>query len=386
MLHRNRFITGIAGGLILAAAVFTWAQEDPRLRQGEKKNAPQQAAEKPAVTPETPEQKGTQPTPLPPDIDLNDPALPVWLRTTAPVPKPGGAPPPSKGVSPALTKDREGFRIRTEVDEVTLHASVLDSRQHTVNSLRISDFQIFEDDKPQSITHFSHEDIPVSLGILVDNSGSMREKRAAVTKAVLNLVKASNPQDEVFIVNFNDEPWLDQDYTNDANLLREALDRVDSRGGTALYDAVIASATHLAKGARREKKVLLAVTDGEDNESTRSLEEAIRSVQDDSGPVVYTIGILGKDGRERRAKRALLELSRQTGGIAFFPKNLSEVDEISQAVAHDIRNQYTIAYKPSNPQNNGGYRRIKVVARSSGYRDLQVRTRTGYFAGQQRGQ
>ena len=285
-----------------------------------------------------------------------------------------------------MTKDREGFRIRTEVDEVTLHASVLDSRQHTVNSLRISDFQIFEDDKPQSITHFSHEDIPVSLGILVDNSGSMREKRAAVTKAVLNLVKASNPQDEVFIVNFNDEPWLDQDYTNDANLLREALDRVDSRGGTALYDAVIASATHLAKGARREKKVLLAVTDGEDNESTRSLEEAIRSVQDDSGPVVYTIGILGKDGRERRAKRALLELSRQTGGIAFFPKNLSEVDEISQAVAHDIRNQYTIAYKPSNPQNNGGYRRIKVVARSSGYRDLQVRTRTGYFAGQQRGQ
>jgi VWFA-related protein len=126
------------------------------------------------------------------------------------------------------------------------------------------------------------------------------------------------------------------------------------------------------------------VTDGEDNESNKSLEQAIRAVQDDNGPVVYTIGILGKDGRERRAKRALMELSTQTGGMAYFPKNLTEVDEVSQAVAHDIRNQYTIAYKPSNPQTNGGYRRIKVVARSSGYRDLQVRTRSGYFAGQQK--
>lgn len=381
---RSRVITGITGGLVLAAAVFAWAQGNPTARQDAEKPDAQRAAEKPAVKAETPERKGTEPTPLPPEVDANDPALPVWLRPAAPAPKPVPAPPPSRDTNPPVSRDREGFRIRAEVDEVTLHAAVLDSRQHMVNSLRASDFQVYEDDKPQSITHFSHEDIPVSLGILVDNSGSMREKRAAVTKAVLNLVKASNPQDEVFIVNFNDEPWLDQDYTNDMNLMREALDRVDSRGGTALYDAVIASATHLAKGARREKKVLLAVTDGEDNESVKSLEEAIRSVQDDSGPVVYTIGILGKDGRERRAKRALQELSTQTGGIAFFPKNLAEVDDVSQAVARDIRNQYTIAYKPSNPQSNGGYRHIKVVARSSGYRDLQVRTRTGYFAGQQR--
>jgi VWFA-related protein len=327
----------------------------------------------------------TPPTQIPEDVDVNDPALPVWLRPAAPA-IPEGVTPQPRPESPGATvvKDRDGFRIRKDVDEVTLHASVLDSRQHAVNILQKTDFQVFEDDQPQTITVFSHEDIPVSLGILVDNSGSMREKRAAVTKAVINLVKASNPQDEVFIVNFNDEPWLDQDYTNDTGLLREALDRVDSRGGTALYDAVIASATHLAKGARREKKVLLAVTDGEDNESNKSLEQAIRAVQDDNGPVVYTIGILGKDGRERRAKRALMELSTQTGGMAYFPKNLTEVDEVSQAVAHDIRNQYTIAYKPSNPQTNGGYRRIKVVARSSGYRDLQVRTRSGYFAGQQK--
>ncbi len=265
-----------------------------------------------------------------------------------------------------------------------MHATVVDQKQHLVTDLGQRNFVVYEDDQPQQITYFKREDIPVSIGILVDNSGSMRDKRAAVTRAVVNLVKSSNAQDEVFVVNFNDEPFLDQDFTNNLDLMHEALDRVDSRGGTALYDSVIASADHLAKGARREKKVLLVITDGEDNESRESLEQAIRSVQNDSGPTIYTIGILGSEGRERRAKRALEAMSVQTGGVAFFPKNLSEVDEISQAVARDIRNQYTITYKPSNPQTNGGYRKIRVVANGSGYKDLQVRTRSGYFAGQQR--
>ncbi|HWZ45732.1 MAG TPA: VWA domain-containing protein [Candidatus Saccharimonadales bacterium] len=370
---RNRLITSAAGALVLM--LLAWDGRLEMLRAQTQRTPPAVGAE----------QKATPPAQLPADVDVNDPALPIWLRGVAPVPPTADIPPtPKPEVNATVTKDRDGFRIRKEVDEVTLHATVVDSRLHLVTTLRASDFQVFEDDQPQRVTVFSHEDIPVSLGILVDNSGSMREKRAAVTKAVINLVKASNPQDEVFIVNFNDEPWLDQDYTNDVPLLREALDRVDSRGATALYDAVIAAATHLAKGARREKKVLLAVTDGEDNESNNSLEQAIRAVQDDNGPVVYTIGILGKEGRERRAKRALMELAGQTGGSAYFPKNLTEVDEVSQAVAHDIRNQYTIAYKPTNPQTNGGYRRIKVLARGSGFHDLQVRTRSGYFAGQQK--
>jgi len=186
------------------------------------------------------------------------------------------------------------------------------------------------------------------------------------------------------VVNFNDEPYLDQDFTGNVNLLREALDRLDSRGGTALYDAVFAASDHLAKMAQRGKKVLLVITDGEDNESRLSLEQAIRSVQDETGPVIYSIGILGSEGKQHRAKRALESLSLQTGGVAFFPKNLDEVDEVSQQVARDIRNQYTIVYKSSNPQINGGYRKVKVVARGSGYKDLQVRTKSGYFAGQQK--
>src|SRR5260370_14816856 len=200
----------------------------------------------------------------------------------------------------------------------------------------------------------------------------------------MNLVQASNPKDEVFIVNFNDEPYLDQDFANNVSAMREDLDRVDSRSGTALYDAVLDSAEHLAKGAQSEKKVLLVITDGDDNESRESLEQAIRAVQNDNGPTIYTMGILGEEGNTKRFKRALEALSLQTGGVAFFPKNLEEVDEMSQAVARDIRNQYSITYKPSNPRANGGYRAVRVVAHAPGYKELQVRTRSGYFASDQK--
>jgi len=343
-----------------------------------------------------------QPTPLPKDVDPSDPALPVWLRpaNARPVaatstPKPGANPaenpinkqpqPAPEGTVGEVTKSSSGgFVLRVRSDEVTLQATVVDPRSHLITTLNKDSFTVYEDNQQQQITSFRREDIPVSIGIVVDNSGSMRTKRNAVTKAVLNLVQASNPKDEVFIVNFNDEPYLDQDFTNNVSSMREALDRVDSRSGTALYDAVVASAEHLAKGAQREKKVLLVITDGDDNESRESLEQAIRAVQNDNGPTIYTIGILGEEGNTKRFKRALEALSLQTGGVAFFPKNLEEVDEMSQAVARDIRNQYSITYKPSNPRANGGYRAVRVVAHAPGYKELQVRTRSGYFASDQK--
>lgn len=375
---RNNAVVPVGFCLVVAFVCFSWAQGQQG-SQGQQQQSQQQV----------------QPTPLPSDVDPSDPALPVWMKpaTSASSAKGNPATPGDNNAPGSQTQGRNGqvtggknggFTFRANVEEVVLHATVIDQKQHLVTDLGQRNFVVYEDDRPQEISRFSREDIPVSLGILVDNSGSMRDKRAAVTKAVLNLVRASNRDDEVFVVNFNDEPFLDQDFTSDANLMHEALDRVDSRGGTALYDSVIASADHLAKGARKEKKVLLVITDGEDNESRDSLEQAIRSVQNDNGPTIYTIGILGSEGRERRAKRALEQLSVQTGGVAFFPKNLSEVDEISQAVARDIRNQYTIIYKSTNPQSNGGYRKVKVVANAPGYKDLQVRTRSGYFAGQQR--
>jgi VWFA-related protein len=379
---RNKRVIGVLGFLLFTSTSFVWAQQSQ------------------ASQPQSQSPTNVQATPLPPDIDPNDPALPTWARPATPPPSankpaatanipatPGKAPqqPLSEGSVGEVTKNARGeFTYTSLVNEVTLSATVLDMKHHLVTNLDQGNFVVYEDGQPQNITSFIRKDIPVSIGIVVDNSGSMRTKRTALAKAVLNLIQASNPQDEVFVVNFNDDPYLDQDFTNKVDLLREAMDRVDSRGGTALYDAVIASADHLAKGAKQEKKALLVVTDGVDNESRESLESAIRAVQSDKGPTIYTIGILGDEPGVKRAKRALQSLSDQTGGVAFFPKSLEEVDEISQEVARDIRNQYSITYKPTNPRSNGGYRRVHVEAHASGYKDLQVRTRDGYFADEKR--
>lgn len=307
------------------------------------------------------------------------------------------APPPNQpGSTVQIPSQQQGqapdaneggvFVFRKQVEEVTLHATVVDDRQRLVTSLEQGAFTVYEDGKPQTITSFRREDIPVALGILIDNSGSMRDKRPAVNQAALNLVRASNPQDQVFVVNFNEDYYLDQDYTSDVGQLRDALEKIESRGGTAVYDALVASADHLMKTARLEKKALLVVTDGEDNASRESLEAAIRRLAVDGGPTVYTIGILGDEGRraEKVAKRALTAIAERTGGVSFFPKDLGEVDNISRQVARDIRNQYLIGYKPHNPQSRGGYRTVKVEAKANGYKRLQVRTRSGYYAGQER--
>jgi VWFA-related protein len=219
------------------------------------------------------------------------------------------------------------------------------------------------------------------MGIVIDNSGSMREKRAKVNQAALNLVRSSNPNDEVFIVNFNDEQYLDQDFTHDLRKLKEALEKIDARGGTALYDAVVASGDHLKQNGRLEKKVVFLVTDGEDNASSETLEQAVKQLQQEGGPSVYAIGILGDEDHPKRAKKALQIIADRTGGIAFFPKTLDEVDAISRTIANDIRNQYAIGYKPANPKKAGEFRQIKVEAKSKGHGKLVVRTKSGYYAG-----
>ena len=278
--------------------------------------------------------------------------------------------------------DQGVFVFKKDVDEVMLHATVIDDKQHIVTTLDRAAFTVYEDGKPQNIISFHHVDIPVAMGIVIDNSGSMREKRNKVNQAALNLVRSSNPQDEVFVVNFNDEQYLDQDFTNNLLRLKEALEKIDARGGTALYDAVVASADHLRQNARLEKKVLFVVTDGEDNASSETLEQAVKQLSQENGAAVYAIGILGDEEHPKRAKRALEIIAQRTGGIAFFPKTLDEVDAISRTIASDIRNQYAIGYKPSNPRASGGFRQIRVDAKAKGHGKLVVRTKSGYYAGQ----
>jgi VWFA-related protein len=307
----------------------------------------------------------------------------LLLAAAPPSANPLRAQSPSAPAQPQTPDDNGTFVIRKSVDEVLLHASVVDDKQRLVTTLDRNAFSVFEDGKQQSIVSFRHEDIPVAIGIVIDNSGSMREKRAKVNQAALNLVRASNPQDEVFVVNFNDEYYLDQDFTNDLLKLKEALEKIDAKGGTALYEAVVASAEHLKRNARLDKKVLFVVTDGEDNASQETLEQAVKQLQEENGPSVYAIGILGEEEHPKRAKRALEIIAQRTGGLAFFPKTLDEVDEISRQIAHDIRNQYTIGYKPTNPKGTGGFRTIRVDAKAKGHGKLTVRTKSGYYAGAQ---
>ncbi|MFZ0735109.1 MAG: VWA domain-containing protein [Candidatus Sulfotelmatobacter sp.] len=314
----------------------------------------------------------------------------LCAQTPAPQNQPQSADPPAASSKPQENQkqsneekklnDQGVFVFKKDVDEVMLHASVVDDHQHIVTNLDRSAFTVYEDGKPQTIVSFHHVDIPVAMGIVIDNSGSMREKRAKVNQAALNLVRSSNPHDEVFVVNFNDEQYLDQDFTNNLLKLKEALEKIDARGGTALYDAIVASADHLKQNARLEKKVLFVVTDGEDNASSETLEKAVQQLQQENGPAVYAIGILGDEEHPRRAKRALEIIAERTGGIAFFPKTLDEVDQISRTIAGDIRNQYAIGYKPTTPQAAGGFRQIRVEAKAKGHGKMVVRTRTGYYA------
>jgi len=305
---------------------------------------------------------------------------PTANKSASPVPSP-----PATSQAPESEKkkinDQGVFVFKKDVDEVLLHATVVDDKRHVVvTNLDRGDFTVFEDGKQQNIISFHHEDLPVAMGIVIDNSGSMREKRNKVNQAALNLVRSSNPKDEVFVVNFNDEYYLDQDFTNDLLKLKEALEKIDARGGTALYDAIVASAEQM-KNARLEKRVLFVVTDGEDNASREDLEQAVKHLQEENSPSVYAIGILGEEEHPKRARRALETIAERTGGIAFFPKTLDEVDEISRTIAHDIRNQYTIGYKPTNPRGTGGFRTVRVEARSKGHGKMTVRTRSGYYAG-----
>ena len=301
---------------------------------------------------------------------------PVAAATTAAAP----ATPPKPG---EISRDNGRYILQANAYEVRLNASVIDSSGRSVENLGQGAFQVFEDGVPQTIVGFRHEDLPVSLGIIIDSSGSMYDKRAAVDAASLDLVRLSNREDEAFLVDFSSEAYIDQDFTSDIRKLEQGLSYVKSSGGTALYDAVIASADYLAKNGKRSKQVLLIVTDGDDNASSASLESAIRRVQELDGPAIYTIGLLfGEDvGRSeaRHSREVLSELAMQTGGQAYFPHSLRDVDGVAREVAADIRAQYTIAYRSSKPPQLGGYRQVHVEAREKGYRGLQVRTRAGYY-------
>jgi VWFA-related protein len=278
---------------------------------------------------------------------------------------------------PAVPDDEVTFKADTNM--VVLQATVLDKSGKLVTNIPQSAFHVMENGVEQPLKIFRREDVPVSMGIIIDNSGSMRDKRAKVAAAALALVKASNPQDEVFIVNFNDDAYLDCPFTSDIKKMEEALDKIDSKGGTAMRDAISMSIDYLKDKGKKDKKVLLVVTDGNDNTSNMSLEQLVRKATQ-SEVLIYSIGLLSEEEKREatKAKRALKALAEDSGAMDYYPKDLAEVDKITPQVAHEIRNQYILGYLPLNANLDGTFRKINVQVK--GYGNITVRTRNGYYA------
>jgi len=333
-------------------------------------------AQRPTSPPSASKQPASQQPSLTVDRDpvaSPDPDPPAQSQTGAP-----------QGVgSSSIARENGKYTLREDAYEVWLNATVLDGSGKSVQTLDKDAFHIYEDGVPQTINSFRHEDLPVSIGLLIDSSGSMYDKRVAVDKASLDFVKLSNPQDEEFLVDFSWEAFIDQDFTNNIDKLQQGLGYIKSSGGTAIYDALVASADYLSKNAKHPKQVLLVITDGEDNASSATLEQTIRRIQDLDGPVIYCVGLLFGDDTDKResrhARRVLETLAEQTGGAAYFPKSVNQVDEIAAEVAQDIRTQYTISYHSTKSPTLGGYREVHVEAKSKNFGRLSVRTRTGYY-------
>jgi len=276
--------------------------------------------------------------------------------------------------------------------EVNLPVSVLDKDGHPVDGLKQENFQVFEDKVPQTIKTFRHEDIPLSVGLVIDNSGSMRNKRERVNSAALAFARESNPDDETFIVNFDDSAYLEQDFTASIGDLVDALDNIDARGETALYDAIYLSADHLKSG-KKDKKAILLITDGEDNVSKYKFEKVFDTLRQSKGVTLYAIGLLEEDDQRgglfhpapsKKAKADLIKFAEVTGGQAFFPKNLDEVEDITKRIAHDIRNHYTITYTPTNANLDGTYREITVkVTPPKNMGKITSHAKPGYYAPKQ---
>lgn len=292
---------------------------------------------------------------------------------------------------PEQKPDQQGapFKFGVEVNLVVLTTSVVDQEGNFVGGLKKEDFTIYEDQVAQTILSFGQLDMPISLGLVIDTSGSMRSKIALVNQAAMKFLESSNLEDETFLVAFDDEVSLVEDFTDDLDTIRDELDNLIVSGGTALYDAIYL-ATKKAQAGTHQKHALLVISDGEDRDSYYKLEEVLRIIQE-ADVQIYVIGLLTPEQEEgifdifkkkpqERAKEALTRIARETGGKAIFPKGITELSDIVKEIAHELRNQYHIGYVPTNKAKDGAWRAVRIVLSNSKPKKLRVRARSGYFA------
>jgi VWFA-related protein len=280
--------------------------------------------------------------------------------------------------------------LNVDVNLVEVHVSVLDKEGNAVEGLRQENFQVLENNVAQDISLFKHEDVPLSVGMVIDNSGSMRPKKDKVHSAALSFVKESNPDDQTFIVAFERDAFLQQDFTGSMGDLVDALDNLDPRMETAMYDAIYLSVDHVKKG-KLDKKVLLVISDGEDTASKWGYNKVLEHVKNAKDVVIYAVGILEEDSRsgglfgrspQKKAREGLTEIAEVSGGQAFFPKNIDEVADICKRIARNLRNQYTVGYSPKNEKQDGTWREltVKQVNFPRNLGKIEVRHRKGYTA------
>jgi VWFA-related protein len=283
-----------------------------------------------------------------------------------------------------------GYKFGVNVDLVMMYTSVFDKNGRFISGLEKKDFNVYEDGVRQEIASFSREDVPISMGIILDLSGSMESKIDRINSAARAFIKASNRQDEVFLIGFNDEAELLQGFTNDIDEITDALDNAVVMGGTALYDAIYLGVEEARKG-KKSKKTIVVITDGEDMDSVYSLNELVASVQE-ADVQIFSVGFLNESRSEgifgglfkksavEKARKALQRISSETGGKAYFPEDVSEIHDIVSEIAHELRNQYSIGYVSSNTDRDGSWRRVVIKLDLGIAEDAQLRYRRGYYA------
>jgi Ca-activated chloride channel homolog len=274
-------------------------------------------------------------------------------------------------------RDGEPFSIAVNVELVVFNVSVIDSKGRHVAGLKASDFRVLEDGRLMNLHLFEAENSPASIGLVIDNSGSMRNKQLAVRDAALSFVDASNARDEMFLLYFNDKVHTGLApeilFTNDGSRIRSAFAEIIPGGRTALYDALSVGLSHLARGSR-ERKVLIVFSDGGDNASRHHLNDVLKAARSSSA-TIYAIGMYDSDDPDKNPG-VLRKIAQASGGRAYFPRSLKDVDRVWREIAGEIRSEYTIGFLPGRSSRDSAFRNVKVEV--EGRRSLTVMTRKGY--------
>ncbi|MBI4473646.1 MAG: VWA domain-containing protein [Acidobacteria bacterium] len=281
-------------------------------------------------------------------------------------------------MAPAVTAQEPVFKFAVNVDLVELHVTVLDEKDRPVGGLKKEHFRVLENRVEQQISVFKHEDIPVSLGLVVDNSRSIEPRKARLDAAALSFVRKGNPEDETFIIHFDDTARLARDFTPNILDLEQTLNGVKPYGQTAIYDAMHLALDHMVN-AKQTKRAILLITDGVDNVSEKTLEQTVEKVKRDK-VAIYVVGLLSLSGG-LKAEESLIRIAEASGGRAYFPENVEEARATMERIARDLREQYTLGYFPSNAVRDGAWRSVRVeITPPLGFpQKLNANYRHGYY-------